>query len=87
MHLRIRPAQVLVLCQQSYWHLGCVKASGFNDRKASCIELIQRALRSQNRVSFHFDLDVQFLTGIGIITFFAADLLVGDIAFAPSRLY
>ncbi len=33
--------------------MGCVKTPGFKDRKASCIKLILRALRSLNRGSFH----------------------------------
>jgi hypothetical protein len=38
---------------KSFCSFGYVKASELNDRKASCIELIQRALRSFNRESFH----------------------------------
>ena len=41
----------------------CVKASGFNDRKASCIELILRALRSLNRESFHVSPNVKDFCG------------------------
>ncbi len=43
----------LVLCKLNFCGFGYVKAPGLNDRKASCIELIQRALRSLNRGSFH----------------------------------
>jgi hypothetical protein len=41
-----------VLCYKSFYGFRYVKAPGLNDRKASCIELIQRALRSFNRESF-----------------------------------
>jgi len=44
---------LLVLCHQNFCKFGCVKAPGLDDRKASCIELILRALRSFNRGSFH----------------------------------
>ncbi len=43
----------LVLCHQNFCKFGCVKAPGLDDRKASCIELILRALRSPSRGSFH----------------------------------
>jgi 8-oxo-dGTP pyrophosphatase MutT (NUDIX family) len=46
--------------------LGCVKTPGFNDRKASCISLIQRALRSLNRGSFHVSPKVYFSAEAGI---------------------
>jgi hypothetical protein len=47
-------------------HFGYVKASGFDDRKASCIELILRALRSLNRESFHVSRNVKnFESGQG----------------------
>ena len=48
--------EMLVLCKLSFCTLGYVKASGLSDRKASCIELILRALRSLNRESFHVSL-------------------------------
>ena len=34
-------------------HFGCVKASGLDDRKLTCIDLILANLRSSNRESFH----------------------------------
>ena len=40
--------RVLVPDHKNLSRLGCVKASGLSDRKASCIELILRALRSLN---------------------------------------
>jgi type IV pilus assembly protein PilM len=49
---KIFTGQKLVLCQQNFCGFGDVKAPGSNDRKASCIEFIQRALRSFNRRNF-----------------------------------
>jgi type III secretion protein C len=43
----------LVLCYKSLCRFGYVKASGLDDRKPRCIELIQPALRSSNPESFH----------------------------------
>jgi hypothetical protein len=50
---RTRIPPILRGCLQKFFGLGYVKASGLNDCKASCIELIQRALQSFNRESFH----------------------------------
>ena len=41
-------------------NLGCVKASRLRDRKASCISLIQRALRSRSPESFHASRNLHF---------------------------
>jgi len=46
--------------------LGCVKTPGLEYRKASCIKLIQRALRSSNRGSFHVSPKVYFSAEAGI---------------------
>jgi|GEM_PF-1976233 len=43
-------------------NLGCVKASRLRDRKASCISLIQRALRSRSPESFHASPNSHFQT-------------------------
>jgi hypothetical protein len=56
--------RVLVPDYKNLSHFGCVKASGFNDRKASCIELILHALRSLNRESFHVSPNVKDFRGI-----------------------
>ena len=55
--------RVLVPDHKNLSHFGCVKASGFNDRKASCIELILHALRSLNRESFHVSPNVKDFCG------------------------
>ena len=44
-------------------HFGCVKASGLNDRKLTCIDLILANLRSSNRESFHVSPNAKDLCG------------------------
>ena len=44
-------------------HFGCVKASGLDDRKLTCIDLILANLRSSNRESFHVSPNAKDLCG------------------------
>jgi 7-cyano-7-deazaguanine synthase in queuosine biosynthesis/ribosome-associated translation inhibitor RaiA len=65
--------------------LGCVKTPGLNDRKASCIAAILRALRSFNRGSFHVSLKGYFSMTCGIRRITAFWLKMREIYSAVSR--
>lgn len=67
----------LVPDHKNLCHSGCVKASELGDRKASCIGLIQRALRSPNCEHFHVSQNGKDFRGLALVVLGAFNLLTG----------